>query len=357
MLLTTIVLTLLMLASPVLGHHSIAAFYDRNRTTEIEGTVTEIFWRNPHTGFSIEVVNAEGVVEEWVTEGSPTSELVRRGFNRDTVKVGDRVRYSGLASRRGERMIFGGAPSHLLLPSGEEVQLREMSFEERISQISINREFSASFVDETEPGSAVDATGTGIFKLWSFQDRYQLRSPLVLTPAAQAAIDVYDARTDDPSLQCIPPGMPNAILNPYPIELIDEGDRIVQRIEEWGQQRVIHMSEEARGQIQAPSHLGYSDGRWEGNTLVVETTEIMWPYLDQDGTPMSEDVSMLERYTMSEDESRLHYEIVITDPENLVEPAIWNHTWFYQPGNTILPGIADGERYECRLRNTESIYQ
>ena len=72
---------------------------------------------------------------------------------------------------------------------------------------------------------------------------------------------------------------------------------------------------------------------------------------------MSENVSMLERYTMSEDENRLQYEIIITDPENLVEPAIWDYAWVYKPGDTILPGIEDGERYECRLRNTESVYQ
>ena len=338
----TVTLAFSIISWSALGHHSVVAFYDLNRTTEIEGTVTEIFWRNPHTGFTIEVVNAEGAVEEWVTEGSPTSELARRGFSRDFVKVGDRVRYSGRASRRGERMIFGGAPSHLLLPGGEEVPLRETS----------------ASVDETELGSAVDATGTGIFKVWSFEDRYQLRSPFVLTPAAQAALDAYDARTDDPSLKCIPPGMPNAILNPYPIELIDEGDRIVQRIEEWDQQRVIHMSEEARGQTQAPSHLGYSVGRWEGNTLVVDITRLAFPFLDQDGRPMSTNASMVERYTMSEDEAELQYEIIITDPENLVEPAIWDHTWVYKRGDEILPGFEAGERFECEMRDTAiSVYQ
>ena len=339
---TTISLTLLILASPALGHHSVIAFYDEDRTTEIEGIVTEVFWRNPHTGFTIEVVNDDGAVEEWVTEGSPTSALVRRGFYRDTVEVGDRVRYIGRASRRGERMIFGGAPSYLLLPGGEEVRLGPAS----------------PLEDGRELGSVDDAAGTGLFKVWSFETRYQLRNPFVLTPAAQAALDAYDARTDDPSLQCIPPGMPNAILNPYPIELVDEGDRIVQRIEEWDQQRVFHMSEETRGQTQAPSHLGYSVGRLEGNTLVVETTQLDWPYLDQDGRPMSENVSMLERYTMSEDETELRYEIIITDPENLVEPAIWDHTWVYKPGDEVLPGFEEGERFECELRNTEdSVYR
>ena len=337
----SISLALLMLSWPALGHHSVVAFYDSERRVEIEGTVTEIFWRNPHTGFTIEVVNADGTVEAWVTEGNTTSELLRRGFRRDAVKVGDRVRASGRASRRGDRMIFGG-PSHVLLPGGEEVPLRETPASD----------------DEAALASAADATGTGIFKVWSFETRYKLRNPFVLTPAAQAALDAYDARTDDPSLQCIPPGMPNAILNPYPIELIDEGDRIVQRIEEWGQQRVFHMSEEARGQSRAPSHLGYSVGRWEGDALVVDTTQLDWPYLDQDGRPMSGNVSMAERYTMSEDEAELRYEIVITDPENLVEPAIWDHTWVYKPGDEMLPGFEEGERFECELRDTDiSIYR
>ena len=336
-----VALALSLLSWPALGHHSIVAFYDQDRRVEIEGTVTEVFWRNPHTGFTIEVVNADGEVEEWVTEGNTTSELTRRGFSRDSVKVGDRVRAGGRASRQGLRMIFGG-PSHVLLPGGEEVPLRR----------------TASAEDETVLAGAADAAGTGIFKVWSFETQYQLRNPFVLTPQAQAALDAYDPRTDDPSLQCIPPGMPNAILNPYPIELIDEGDRIVQRIEEWGQQRVFHMSEEARSQSQAPSHLGYSVGRWEGDALVVDTTQLDWPYLDQDGRPMSENVSMVERYAMSGDETQLQYEIVITDPENLVEPAIWDHTWVYKAGDEMLPGFEEGERFECEIRDTDiSIYR
>ncbi len=73
---------------------------------------------------------------------------------------------------------------------------------------------------------------------------------------------------------------------------------------------------------------------------------------------MSENVSMLERYTMSEDETELNYEIIITDPENLVEPAIWDHRWVYEPGDEVLPGFEEGERFECELRDTvDSVYQ
>ena len=329
-------LAFLLLPWPALGHHSITAFYDQDRRVEIEGTVTEVFWRNPHTGFTIEVVNDAGEIEEWTTEGNTTSQLVRNGFTRDSVKVGDRIRAAGRASRRGERMIFG-SPSHVILPSGEAVALRT----------------TPSSADETELASAADAAGSGFFKVWSFETRYQLRNPFVLTPAAQAALETYDA-----SLQCIPPGMPNAILNPYPIELIDEGDRIILRIEEWSQERVIHMTEAARGQTPAPSHLGYSVGRWEGGTLVVDITRLSFPFLDQDGRPMSENASMRERFTMNEDERELHYEVVITDPEYLVEPAIWDHTWYYEPGDEFLPGIEEGERFECEMQGAEdSVYR
>ena len=73
---------------------------------------------------------------------------------------------------------------------------------------------------------------------------------------------------------------------------------------------------------------------------------------------MSTNASMVERYTMSEDEAELQYEIIITDPENLVEPAIWDHTWVYKRGDEILPGFEAGERFECELRDTAiSVYQ
>ena len=68
---------------------------------------------------------------------------------------------------------------------------------------------------------------------------------------------------------------------------------------------------------------------------------------------MSEDVSMLKRYTMSGDETELDYEIAITDPENPVEPAIWDRTRVYKPGDEVLPGFREGERFACELRNAE----
>jgi hypothetical protein len=137
--------------------------------------------------------------------------------------------------------------------------------------------------------------------------------------------------------------MPNAILNPYPIEFIDDGETISLRIEEWDAVRAIHMNGEADALNQTPSPLGYSVGRWEGRTLVISTTQIDWPFLDDKGAPQSEDVEIVERFTLSEDETRIDHEIVVTDPQYLAEPAIWDAFWVWKPGVRIRP-------FECTLR-------
>ena len=67
--------------------------------------------------------------------------------------------------------------------------------------------------------------------------------------------------------------------------------------------------------------LDYSVGHWDGDTLVVETTNIDWPYFDDVGTPMSSALRTVERYTLSADAQRLNMEMTVTDPVNFTEPG------------------------------------
>lgn len=329
----TVSLLILLVSPSALAHHSATAFFDRETIMEVEGTVTEVYWRNPHVGFKLDVVNDAGETVEWELEAGTTNTLTRRGFTADSLNIGERVRAAGAASRRGEPAIF---VSNLLLPNGDEVIVSDRNEPLR---------WTADAGDDAAPVSSAEVVGSGIFKVWGFRTLYQLRSPLVLTDAAQSAKDAFDPRTDDPGLQCIAPGMPNAVLNPYPMELIDEGDRIIQRVEEWDARRVFYMSEDALSDAAPePNHLGISVGRWEGNTLVVETTDVAFPFLDAEGTPISDSASMVERYTLSEDELALDYEVIVTDPVNLVEPAVWENTWIYRPGVEVRP-------FECTLRD------
>lgn len=314
------------------AHHSVTAFFDRATMVEVEGIVTDIFWKNPHVVLTLAVVGEDGTTQNWELEGGTTNTLVRRGFAANSVSIGDRIRAAGAGSRRGEPAIF---ISNVLLPNGVEVITsdREATFRWKTE------------IDSTGNGYAEnDLSGHGIFKVWGYRELYQLRNPLILTPAARIARAAFNPRTDDPGLRCIPPGMPNAVLNPYPMEFLEEDGRIIQRIEEWDARRIIHMIEGEVIQNYEPDHLGYSVGRFEANTLVVETTQVDFPLLDGDGVPMSSNAKILERYTLSEDETHLSYEVIVEDPQNLVEPAIWENVWIYRSGVTVMP-------FECSLRD------
>ena len=307
------------------AHHSIAAFYDRSVTAEVEGVVTAVFWRNPHIGITVLVENEQNEQEEWQLEGGTFNDLMRTGFELESLNIGDRVRAVGGASRRGRNEIY---MSSLVLPSGEEISLAGLGASTTTASAAARGETSA----------------TSIFRVWSSGGAlYQLRAPLALTPSGQAAVAAWDPVTEDPGLRCEAPGMPNAILNPYPIEFIDDGEIIRIRIEEWDAVRAIHMNGEAAALNETPSHLGYSVGRWEGRTLVIETTQIDWPYLDDKGAPQSENVEIVERFTLSENDTRIDHEIIVTDPQYLAEPAIWDAFWVWKPGVRIRP-------FECALR-------
>mgnify|MGYP004129001811 FL=1 len=111
------------------------------------------------------------------------------------------------------------------------------------------------------------------------------------------------------------------------------------------------MTEGGVTQDYQPDHLGYSVGRFEANTLIVETTQVNFSLLDGDGTPMGPNAKILERYTLSEDETRLIYEVIVEDSDNLLEPAIWENVWVHRPGVMVMP-------FECTLRDTVSpVYQ
>ena len=83
------------------AHHSFAAEFDANSPLELTGTVTKVAWANPHTFFYIDVTTAKGDVENWALEmGSPNG-LMRRGWTRDSMKIGDVVTVMGSRAKDG----------------------------------------------------------------------------------------------------------------------------------------------------------------------------------------------------------------------------------------------------------------
>ena len=165
------------------------------------------------------------------------------------------------------------------------------------------------------------------------------QSILEFTEEAIAAREALDP-LDNYAERCEPGGMPRIMRNPHPFEFVDHGSEISLASELYDLVRTIHMGSAPPPDAPA-SPLGYSTGRWEGNTLIVTTTRINWPYFDNIGTPQSEVVEMLETFTVSDDQTRLDYRLRITDPGTFAEPAIFERFW-----------LALGERvelYDCTV--------
>ena len=86
------------------AHHSFAAEYDASKTISLTGSVNKIEWTNPHARFHVDVKEADGTTASWELElGSPNT-LIRYGWARDTMKIGDMVSIEGYLARDGSKM-------------------------------------------------------------------------------------------------------------------------------------------------------------------------------------------------------------------------------------------------------------
>lgn len=164
---------------------------------------------------------------------------------------------------------------------------------------------------------------------WAYLFGTEGRTPAkpVLTPSAQARLDAFRKREAVEGVdqlkaaQCVPPGMPGIMRMPYPIEFVMSPGRVTIFIETYSQARRIYT--DGRPLPEDPDFLfnGTSSGRWEGDTLIVDTVGFS-PLTDIDrGIGHSEQMRMTERIWLAEPDV-LRIEATITDPEVLAQPLV-----------------------------------
>ncbi len=109
----------LMLAAPAAAHHSWQAEYDPKNVVQLKGTVAKIDWTNPHVRIYLEVKDAGGAVATWDLELQSVNTLVRAGWDRNSVKVGDEMTVSAWVSR--DRPRRGNARESITLADGRKI--------------------------------------------------------------------------------------------------------------------------------------------------------------------------------------------------------------------------------------------
>ena len=315
---------LALLSAAAAAHHSVAYYGDE--VVEFAGEIAEVEWRNPHVRLTVRGLNDRGVEETWRMEGNSLYNLRRAGITADLFPVGQPVVVSGNKSTREDYMMLLDT---LSFPDGRDYLFWDLTGRR------------GNVVEQV-----VDAVAEnkGIFRVWSVPQA-NIASYLQQLQDQPFTEDAVAARAswnplDNFATRCEPEGMPRIMVNPHPFEFIDHGSEITLRTELYDIVRTIHMDREMPPTDEPWSRLGYSVGRWEDGEFVVTTTRVNWPYFDNFGTPQTEDVEIVERFTLTDDQTRLNVEVTVTDPMTFSRPAKLTPYWLAL-GDTIPP-------YDCK---------
>ena len=135
---------------------------------------------------------------------------------------------------------------------------------------------------------------------------------------AQREANFASRRTEDPEAKCFMPGIPRATYIPQPFQIFQTDTDILMAYQFAGAVRTVYMEDHMRAPID--SWMGWSNGRWEGDTLVIEVRGLNSNWLDRSGNYYTNTTTMTERYTLLSPYHML-YEVTVEDP------AVYERPW------------------------------
>lgn len=301
-------------SSTASAHHSPSAF-DTRKTITVTGVVTKYEWANPHVYVTIQTI-VEGKAVELEVECPPPSMMTRMGWGRDTLRIGETLTIKGNPGRDSNSKgllasTIARADSTLLDAS------------------SLGKQFGAA----TEGPKFVAANFSGA---WLTQPNMQLVAQYGFPQAAQLTADgaqmlkSFDEKVMSPAVNCIPITAPASMIMPDMKHISMRSDAIVIAAEFDGASRTIHIKPSAQPSI--PSHQGHSIGRWEGKTLVVESSQFAYHGLGNGlGVPSGPQKRLMEWFTPSADGTALTYRFELNDPQYLKVPRTGEVKWTFRP--------------------------
>lgn len=363
-------IALLTLLSGVALSAQRSAVYDTERQVRLEGAVTRVEWVNPSAFVFIDVRDASGIVTSWGVEVGNPIDLERRTWTRRSLRIGDVITVEGVPARGLSRQALARSVVHK--QSGK-----------RLFDLTAARSASAGRAAGTQRAASAPRWPDGQVRLgpapgqrgyWaaagakglvdSTVSNVRMNEEGLLANLSDAdrvapmlpwakAIYLHRQRTllkDDPITRCMPPGGPRQFQMPNGVQFIEQRElgRVLVLMgggnRNW---RVIYTDGRQQGQAAEVvlTYYGTSIGRWEKDTLVVDSigyNERFW--FASGGLPHTEALHLTERFSRP-DLNTLKYDVTVDDPRTYSRP--WTGGWTLQwvPGEDI-------EEYFCEEGNT-----
>jgi hypothetical protein len=299
--------------APVQAHHS-QAMFDTTQEILVEGTINRFDWVNPHMYLIVETTGPDGQPALVEGEGLAITQALVDGLNRDALQPGTHVVMRANPNRGGW---------------GKQVRILDVTTQDG----EIHPFYAASSRDRRlTPADSLDghwapsraAVGAGFGALARFP----------ITPAGRAAQTEMAAD----GLCFVEPVPFLAVLDE--MRAIEIGDsEITLHFENSGDHvlRTVYMDAEHPADVQ-PSRHGHSVGRWEGDTLVIDTIAYEPNAMGiGSNVPSSPGKHTVEKLSLTPERTRIRYEITVEDPVYLSEIATLSQQWDHRPDLEFSP--------------------
>src|SRR5688572_20333525 len=304
-------------ASAASAHHSASAF-DLTTEVTVEGRIAELEWKNPHIYFTIETTGADGQPVLQQVEVQPISSVQTMGLTKDMLAPGSTIILRANPSRRG--------------PAGTLRGLDVTTSDGAIHPLVLSGRSSAPPVAEQSADSLASRWASSPAAL-RIVAREMAAWPV--TEAARTAMEKVRAGAIESQAGC--PRYPPPMLDDLPsVREIKIGDKeVIIRFDTGGVEavRTIHLDRSDAAADAEPSLHGYSLGRWDGDTLVVDTVAFTPDDrgISAIGIPSGPRKRMTERFTLAEDGLSLRRETTLEDPDYLTAPVSYVMVWDHRP--------------------------
>jgi hypothetical protein len=312
-------------ATPATAHHAWAAIFDVNGDVEFDAVVDNVVWQNPHVVMNF-IINPGTPNEAKIAAASNSvAALARMNVTDELVKPGTKVVVAGYPARANPDEIF--FLNHMLLVD----EAREIVFlrtaEARWPDIAA-RIGDVNYAHGLNEQEDISERPTSVFAVWSTIFGAEGSHRAMQGPGPDFAINYAEQRGEG---DCSSKDLWSEMSSPYPMQLVDNNDGTVTiHVEQNDTIRTVHMDIPHNDPGTVKNNLGYSTGRFAGDTLMVTTT------FEGSNSP----IQMQETFTLSGDRNHLNYSQILINPESNDLPVLNARWWEFQPNSYVQP-------YDC----------